>query len=434
MSPIPHALRGTLALLLLFVTAQPARAQFAQYTTPGGGSEDPRTRKEALDDAIANARWKLGALRLDPWFGLRDLGYLGDAERRDADETTEERDAQLTATVGAGLRAYLPVGSRVVLAAHALPEYIWAEDPDLRRSNGRFGIGAFAFWNRLTFEVTAARRQELAIATSELLRRTDLRTEELGAAVDLNLRGSLYLFARATETTIENRVDEEDDAELGALSALDREERVERVGLRLKGRGGWALGVGVETSEVDFQQGALDLSHRGESPVLEVRRRSPRSSLSVDLVARSLTPRGAARFTPFDGLTGSAVVALGLDRRFQPGLSLRRGLLYSLEGSGTYAESDRLAATLKVRLGHRASVTALIESGRDDYLPSPGSPDREDESLAFGASFEMRLLRSSHLVVGALREEYDSTVDANDRALTTIRAGITLKAGSSGWY
>lgn len=425
--------RVTLALLLTCIATRPAGAQFAQYTTPGGAAEDPRSRKEALNDALANARFRLGALRLDPWFGLRDLGYVDDGAPA-AGSAGSDREAQLSATVGAGLRAYLPLGSHVVLAAHALPEYIWAEDPDLRRTNGRFGIGVFGFWNRLTLEATATRRQDLVIATAELLRRTDLRIDDLGLAADLNLRGSLYLFANTEAATTENRVSEADDAELGALGALDRKERVSRVGLRLKGRRGWVLGAGVERSEVEFEKGALDLSHRGTSPVLEVRRRTQRSALSLDLVQRSLEPAGGARFTPFDGLTGTASLALRLDRRLQPSLYLRRGLLYALTGRASYAESDRLGAGLKLRLGHRASIQGFAETGRDDYLPAPGTADREDDFTAFGGSFELRLFRSTQLVVGVVREEYDSNLAANDRALTSIRAGVTVKAGSSGWY
>ena len=96
---------GTLVAVL---TVVPARAQIRQYTPPGGAANEAGGRKAPLEAAVEGARWNLGSIRLDPAFWISDLSY--------ADSSQENTDAELTARAGAGLRAYLPIGSKTTLA------------------------------------------------------------------------------------------------------------------------------------------------------------------------------------------------------------------------------------------------------------------------------------------------------------------------------
>lgn len=431
------SLRGVGLAAALSALTSPAVAQFAQYTPPGGSSEEPGTRKEKLDQAMEDARWHLGPVRLEPWFGLREIGYVDDAPQAN-DPAAESGGAQATATLGAGLKAYLPVGPKVVLAAHALPEYVWAEEESLRHANGRYGAGFFGFFNRLTAEATATRAQQLGVLTPELLRRTDARTDQAAASLELRVLRSLYVFAGGTLTRAESLVDSRDDAELASLALLDREEQVGRAGLRLKSRGGWQIGLGVERSEVEFDDdgtpGFVDRSNSGTAPVLELVRPEGKLLVTVDLAWRSLEPTGEAAFVPFDGVTGGLSLAWGEGGRLQPSVYAHRNLVYALDPTYSYLESDRYGLRLSSRLGHRTTLATFVEAGVDDYQPTSLAPPRSDDQLAYGVSASLQLGRSMSLSLGASREEYASNVPGLDRELTMIRGGLTLGRSPAPWY
>ncbi len=427
-----------LALALGLAAAPPAFAQFAQYTPPGGVADEPGTRKENMEKAIEAARWHLGPLRVEPWFGLREIGYVDDAAPQ-ADGTGGQ-DGQFTATGGAGLKTYLPMGPKVVLAAHFLPEYVWAEEEEMRRTTGRFGAGFFGFFNRLTVEATATRTEQLAVVTPEVLRRTDSRADQAAGSLELNVLRSLYVFAGSTLTRVENQVDAADDPQLALLSRLDREEQVTRAGLRLKTRRGWRIGAGFERSDVDFEREAgegpssADRSNSGTAPVLELVRVEGKIEAAVDVAWRSLEPKGDAPFVPFDGVTGSLRLGWGSGGRLTPAVYAARNLVYALDPDYSYLESDRYGLSLALRLGHRTQLVAFAETGTDDYQPTDLAPPRSDDQLAYGITAALDLGRSLRFSFGWSREEYDSNVAAGDRDLTVLRGGVTLGRGVSPWY
>ncbi|MCA9687947.1 MAG: hypothetical protein KC457_37660, partial [Myxococcales bacterium] len=149
--------------LLLFLLAVPAAAQ---YTAPGEGLIEPLNRKQALEDAWANARFRLGAVRIQPSISLQDVAWV---DATDSNDPTIDSD--LTATLGAGLSAYLRLGDGF-LAFQALPQYSWWQDlEDRRRLIGTYGIGYFGFFSRGEAELTAQRIDELAIPNLQVLDR-----------------------------------------------------------------------------------------------------------------------------------------------------------------------------------------------------------------------------------------------------------------------
>ena len=88
---------------------------------------------------MGDAPWRLGAVRVQPWLGLRDVAYIDNVFG-----SADDPESDLTLTFGAGLKAYLPVGEKVVLAAHILPEYVWWRDNDqLSDWHYRYGAGGY---------------------------------------------------------------------------------------------------------------------------------------------------------------------------------------------------------------------------------------------------------------------------------------------------
>jgi hypothetical protein len=415
-----------LLILAISVAAPPpALAQFAQYTPAGGPGEFPEDRKMSFEDAVENARWRLGPIRADPWIGIRDVGWLSNTAKG-------ERD--FSATAGAGLRTYLPTGPKSLLAAHVLPEYVWYSAASERnRLNGRYGAGFFGFFNRLTASLTATREQALGIVTAQIPERVNTRSDEAAAALELRVQGSLYLFTEASESRIRSLADDERDASARASTALDRDETILRAGLRWRTRGGWLVGIGVEESEVDFLAGRNDRSNSGTAPILEVLKEEGRTVLGLELAFRSLEPEGDATFLPYDGVTGSFRIGRR-GGRLEGTLYGSRGLIYALDLPFSYYEDDRLGISFATSLGRRTSVGGFVEAGVNDYQAVSPDIDRSDEVAAYGLNVTMPCYSSLRLTVGYYNEEYTSDLPGADRTITAIHAGITLGAGPSPWY
>jgi len=358
----------------LLVPAPPARAQFAQYTAPGAPERPGEARREGLEQALADARWHLGPIRLEPWFGLQDVGWVDTAE-----DVAGESESSFTATAGAGLRAYLPTGPKVIWAAHALPQYVWAEDENASRLNGRYGAGFFGFFNRLTVEATATRTEELGIVTPEVLQRANSRAERAELAAEILVAGSLSVFGASYRSWTESLVEPDRNAAVQALDLLDRTETVTRAGLRLRSRGGVVVGLGAEWSETDFERprdgaGGADRSNSGTAPVLELSNPEGRLVFSLDLAYRSLEPEPGSSFVPYDGVTGTAQLTTGGEGRLVPTLYAGRNVLYALTPAFSYAESDRLGLRrdgLGRLRGRRPRAAAQRRSDRIRGVPDP---------------------------------------------------------------
>ncbi len=200
-------------------------AQFgAQYVPPGTPATfRDRPSKPAFEENIQEAPWKLGKLRLSPWLGLRDGSLVRAAG--DLDRIAEE---DLTLTVGAGLRGYLPAGPKAIVAAHALPEYVWWSDHDAKRGlNGRYGLGMFFFFNRMTLEISHRRLQQQGYFSSEIQDLTSSRNDLSTFSFEVEISPNLLLLGDATRSQVRN-VEEENVT----FSALDRTEEAGRQSMR----------------------------------------------------------------------------------------------------------------------------------------------------------------------------------------------------------
>jgi hypothetical protein len=417
-----RALAGALSILI----AHSAGAQFLQYTPPGGPERRPEERREEVEAEIEQARVRLGPVRIAPWFAVKDVSYV----RTLAGE--EEGPSDVTATVGAGLRAWLRTGPKLVWTAQALPEYVWWGDREAaRRLNGRYLAGGFAFFNRLTLEALASREEAQRILTPEVATPASARADRLRAAAEVEISGALSAFASATWTESESLVEkgEEEGGDAGRLAALDlldRRERLARAGLRWR-RGGWAVGLGLERSEAEFERDALDRSNQGTSPIVEAQFEGSRFFARTSLAARSLEATGGSEFVDYDGVTGDAAVVLGAGGRREVSLYGSRQLVYSLQPEQAWFEDDRLGAAFGFRLGRRTGARVYAETGAERYTALlPEAPRRRDDLFAYGGSLSFELGRFGALELQATRTELDSNLPGFDRDYTSIGTSFRL--------
>lgn len=429
--------RGRTAPLLLLALLSPAGAwaQFDQYTAPGRSTERPGDRKELLEKEMQEARWHLGKVRVDPWANLSDIEYFDDAFSGSSDEGSSD----LTATVGAGLRAYLRAGPNAVLAARVLPEYVWwKEAASRRRLNGRYGVGAFGFFNHLAVEAVASRDQQRGFASPEFPQPVSSRTDRLSLSGQLALSGHISVFAAADRFGLRNLLDPEEEADprIPAFNQLDRDETLLRAGLTYDLPAGWSAGLGAERSEVDFEAvpGFADRSNSGTAPLFLLGHDSPDTHLSLELARRSLAPTAGSSFVPYESTSARLLAGFRTTRRLSYALYGGRGIVYSLLAGYSYFQDDRLGISTQLSLGWRTRLRLYGEAGRDDYTPEgPGVPDRRDEVRSFGATVGFEVSPRAQLTLRLTHSEYDSDVPGAGRSLATFGAGVALGGPRNAW-
>lgn len=418
------------AVLLLSPLA--SFAQFAQYTPPGSLGREKPNRKEQVEQAVSNARWHLGPIRLDPALGIRDLSYQDNLFA-----TSQGQASDLTATLVTGLRAYLPTGSKLTWVAAALPQYVWwQKNSDRRRWNGRYGAAAFGFFNRLTLGATASRTEDQGFVTSEVLQRTEFRRDEASLDAEIRLGAATTLFASDRATRDENQTGPETDPRIADFALLDRDERVNRAGVRYRFRSGIEIGLGAERSRVDFLGTELDQSNSGTSPLVELASRGKHLGIDAEVVFRSLSPEPGSSFVPFDGTTGQVVISYRTPRRLRLALGASRGLVYSLEASYSYFTDERVSFSIGSQVTRRGSLTFFVEQGANTYtVLLPGTPARTDDVTSFGGRFQVQVFRGLSAILGAYDSRFDSNLPGASRDVTVANFGLTLGGGEGSlWF
>lgn len=419
---------SALAVASCFLSALPLVAQFAQYTAPGGPVEELESRREALDRAIQEARWKLGPLHVDPAFGLSDVAYV--------DSGREGEEGDLTATATAGLRGYLPVGSRTTLALFALPQYIyWQDRADSRRLNQRFGAGLFTYFNRLAVEVKASRLEDVGYASNELAQRIASRSDTLAADVEIPIGSRISLVGGGSFGKSEHDLEEE--AAFGLFEQLDREDRAYRAGIK------WYLtstlsltGTWGETESEFSDATATDRSNSGETIGAALAWNRPKLGVSLSGQRSKLDPEPGSEFPGFDGTTWTARVRWAPRERFGLALYGQSQLAYSILEATALMRDERQGVALDFGIGWRLRLSLFAEQGTLDYDAGEGADfGREDDLTAYGGRFDVPLGRRFSFSAGARWTTVDSEQPGAGYELTEILAtlGLGLSAGGT-WF
>ncbi|HKI04887.1 MAG TPA: hypothetical protein VKK31_23105 [Thermoanaerobaculia bacterium] len=399
-----------------------AGAQVFQYTPPGGPRE-LETRKEALARELEAARYHLGPVRIAPWATLQDVSYV-----RNLFATGPTPPDDVTATLGAGFRAYLHSGPKATWVTQVLPEYVWwSQQSDRRRINGRYFLDFYGFFNRLTLEAHAGREQRQRILTPEVPVPATNRRDGGEIFAEVETTQTLFAFTRFTFARQETLTDAVADPRTSGFSLLDRDEQVLQAGLSWRPRQPWALSVGVERTQEDFDSDALDRSSSGTSPVVGVHFQGRRVDFQVDLADRSLKASRGSLFVPYDKVTGNAALTLRGKTRLSTTLYANRNILYSVSASHAYFTEDKLGAALRLALGRRTEARVFAEAGTHDFIAfAAGAPPFEEDVSSYGGSVLFRLWRNLEVGLQAVHSEIDFGLPGGSLSYTTVGTTVNL--------
>lgn len=420
-----------LVLLFSCAVAATAAGQVSQYTAPGALAVKDVSTKERFEAAMEDARYRLGPFRIAPWLSLRDFTYVDNVFG-----TTEPTTSDFTATVGAGLHAYLPMGEKLVLGAYVLPEYVWWADLESRRGlNGRVGVGLFGYFNRLTVEAKAFKSRTQQYASNEF--EVPVNLGDTGGDLDIDLRilERLSLYVSANEDRWRYREEDFAGGPGTALLLLDRDETRVGGGLRYRFREDIAVSLGYTRFDTDFFDPEFDASNSGSSPTLSASLDGKRLWASATVYWMTLDPKSGSVFVPVDGTAGR----LQLGWRSPGGLDVRayggRSLAYSVSSVSPYYVDDRWGLSVGTTLGWRTQVSVFGERGNNRYVgDSPGTEDRRDDVTSYGTRIAVTLGRKFSLDLYVNNTDYDSPEPGTDRSIMRVQTSLRYAGGRGGWW
>jgi hypothetical protein len=381
-------------------------------------------RREALREAVESARWNLGGLRVEPWLALRELAWV--EEPADAGGTVRD----LTATVGAGLHAYLPVGAHTTLAGRALPEYVWWRDrADARRLAGRYALGAFVFGNRTGLELVARSEDTTTVVSPELDQRVAVRDDRLDGRLDLRLVRSLELFVRGNG----GRVRTGDHDLVPEAARLDRDESWWVGGLAWRFAPDFVLGFGAGSSRTEFVLESDARSNDGTTTYGELAWLRPKLQVTAQVSREKREALAGSSFAGFEGDLGEARVRWQPRERLGAALYGLRRLSWSVEEGRVGYVDERIGAALDVGLGWRAGIDFFYETGSQEYVADLSAP-RTDDVTSGGVGGHLELARGVAIVARARRTRVENAGLGLDRDYSEIRFGLTFGGGPEGVF
>ena len=387
----------------------------AQYTVVGGA---PATvpDEDVMRKNLEEARWSAGPLRVQPWLGLRDLSYV----RQQQNASGEGAQDQFTVTVGAGVRAYAPLGPRVIWAAHLLPEYVWWQDDTSKDGlNGRFGMGVFAYANRVDLHLFHRIQEQQDFFSEEVqeLTTTATATSQIGAEVKL-LRG-VHAYGSWDRVDFEGN---DDDSIL--FTQLDRVEDSWSAGLRLRSHRGWSLGVGVRHTEGDFEPGARNLSFESDAVTLDLRAEVGRFILSLDLEDADIEPQPGSLIEPRQQTFGDLEFAWQVRRQVTFQAYAERQRTFSVVATRSLIVRDEQGVRTAFS-GNAWDLLLLVGSGSLESDQVGTAADVTDDYDVYGATLGFRLGRLGSVQLNAIQRNYDVGI-LGDRDVTSYGISVQL--------
>ncbi len=413
------------------IAASAAWAQFPQYINPGSLALTQPDEKATIEKAMGDALWRLGDVRVQPILGVRNIGYVSNISGKPG-----QRVDDYTATGVIGVKAYLPIGKKVILAGHALPEYAWWDQTTpLRTWQYRYGAGLFGYFNRLTMTAKFDAEDQQSYVSNELDSPANITHDRGQIDFGVRVSGPISVFFGGSQDKSSY-----DDNGLGEffpapVDNLNRRETVLRGGVRYKRENGFEVGLGYERDKTDFTRSARDHSSSGGGPVLTIHHTGNRWSADVDASYRTLEEQDNAQFRRFKSISGNGRLGLKTGGRTEVDVYGSKGLFYTLQAGTDYADEQRVGISGQILLGWRTDLRAYYEVGEANYRSSFALLDerRKDDFTTSGIEAQFKLGESATVRLGYSHTKFDSNLDAFDRTLNNIQFSLNFGGIGNAW-
>lgn len=386
---------------------------------------------EQVSREMATARFRLGPVRLAPFFTLSNIGWTNNAL-----VTSEGTVDDFTASASAGTRLILPVGPKVFLRGVLAPTYDWYfETVDLRGFGGRYSGELLGLFNRLTVGAGGGFEERISTVSSEVARDVSNTTSSGEAKFELALLDRLSVFGGAAGARLKQQDAGANTPGLAPVSDLDRAETAVRVGLRYAFSSTISLGLMGEEVATRFDANG-ELRDNDVTGLLLVARYE-RERFFVEGTAgpregRAVTPNDY--FPEYREWTYGYFASSSLGRALELSVRGSRRPVSSLFLDNPYYFETRNEVSVRFALGHRVGLRVFGGLGSNRYVnpvlvvATGEILTRVDDTTRTGGGIELRLSRSFSFTLQGTQERFDSNIDYYDRDVFRIYGGLAVSA------
>lgn len=419
--------RVILVAIAAILQAAIARAQLTSDQLPRDRII-PTEEQVRLD--LERSRFRLGPIRLLPSLELSQAGYDNNVFGT-ADEEPIEPVSDWSATISAGLRGVLPVGSKVYVRADVLPAYIWYRELTGRRTlGGSYGASLFGFFNRMSLEVRGHADQSIGALNSEVETRVVRRQYDGGVNVEVDLTRALSAFVGGDAQRLQFRLGGEAPVLLIDVEEFDRTEGLARAGLRYRFSESASVSVGAEATRTEFDNVPLR-NNETRAYLLGIHFARPRFYLALAGAYREGRPYGSSAFPEYSTPSGSYFLSYYVNRALEFRVYGNRRVAYGGDPGTPYYIDTRNGAGINVQVRPRLLLRGFGEFGENDYdlLVPVGDRlvKRKDPVTTYGGGFSLLLYRDLVLTAVASEIHHTSNVPGLERTIFRFTTSLSLR-------
>lgn len=421
-------LRGVPLIVLATLGAIPALGQITSEEPPSGRTLPVA---EQVEQEMGTARFRLGPLRLLPFFRLYNVGWTNNAL-----VTSEGVVDDYTASVQAGARFVVPFGQKVFVRGRVAPTYDWYyETESLRGFGGNYSGELLGLFNRATFGAGGGYTERISTVSSEVARDVFNTTSTGSAKAEVKLFERLSLFGEAETVRLKQEDPNANTPGLAPVSNLDRTETAFRGGLRYAFSSVLSSGILAEEVKTRFDSDPELRDSDVNGLLFVVRYDRERFYLEGTVGLRDGKPVTPNEYFPeYREVSYGYFVSYFLTRTLEiQALGARRPEA-SLFLDNPYYFETRNAAILRLAVGRRLGFNISGELGSNRYVnpvlvTATGEiATRVDETRQVSAGFDFSISKAVRVGLTVREERYDSNIDYYDREYIRIYGGLTIAA------
>jgi hypothetical protein len=389
------------------------------------------TTQEVVEADMQNARLVVGPMRLVPTILVEDAGYDNNVFNAPSNQP-QDIVSDWTATVGAGGRMILPLGSKFYLRAVAVPQYIWYNKlADRRTWAGDFNGSFLALGNRLQFEADGGLNRGLTVLSSET-QATVVETDSSAAGkLEVGLTRALSLVANATLDVAryapESQVGSPDPID---VTVYDRTDTSALAGLRLRVNSWLDVTGGAQGTRAEFVQDPLLRDNQTFAYLGGIH--IDRPNFYVNLAGGYRKARGlnGSVFPHYNTTIGSYYVSWKAIGPLELEAYGHRRPFYSRFAADLFYIETRYGGGFRLQVGPRVEIHAGADVGTNFYPIQflPNGEHRSDDAQNYGGGLSVQVFRAVSIHATARQSILKPSIERPERKIFRITTGLSFNA------
>jgi hypothetical protein len=377
----------------------------------------PRERivpeQEQIQTSMEQSRLRLGPIRLIPGVFVSNLGYDSNPTG-----TPENPVGAFTASVAAGTKLVVPLGSKLFLLGDAYPSYTYYEGyPRLSRWGGVANASLAGYFNRMSFQAGGRWFQSVRQTTEEQQSPLLDKRETVYANVEIDLLRRLSLFGGAAAQKVRNEQLEAPPPDQLPAAFNDRTDEAFQGGFRFNLGGTWQVAPEVQYTTSNFVLTPEERNNTSMGYLLGVSYNQPRLYINVIGGYRVGRPWNGSSFPEYEEPVGSFFVSYFLRSWLEiQGHGWQR-VSYSINVANPYFISTNIGGGLNVQVGPNILLKAFAATGQNDYpfpVPTGGAlVPRLDDIVRYGGGASVKVYKRLVLTATVMQREQTSTIPEN---------------------